>query len=263
MEPQTTKNQEAAAPATVVSTRDAAKTVSPEVAAMLQKDKLATLSMQARSTLRRGNTDEARAVLQQIFALSPTDRDGLELLGDIFLAEGEQEKAIAVFERGRKFHPRHLPFEEKIALAKIDQQEEELAKIRREAALQLGDTEGWRDRKPTLAAFLSLLLPGAGHVYLERYERAATYFAASVITFCGWYFTLRAALPTEAAQAALRQNRSSLAPFGAALSGLSGFSRIWFWSMILLYIATYVISAFDAMHSAKRAAQERRRELGL
>ena len=245
------------------STRSATPGLSPEAAALAHEQQVADLVGRARSTLRRGQRDETRKLLQQIFALSPSECGALELLGDIFLEEGEQEKAIAVFERGRSFHPRHAAFEEKIALAKIDQQEEELDKIRRETALQLGDTEAWRDRKPGVAAFLSLVLPGAGHVYLERYERAAAYFAAWLITLCGWYFPLRAALPTQAASAALKQSRNALAPMTTALSSLSGFSLLWFWLMMLLHLGVYVVSAIDASQSAKRATELRKRELGL
>lgn len=230
---------------------------------LAREQQIADWVAKARSNLRRGQRDEARKLLQQIFALSPSECGALELLGDLFLEEGEQEKAIAVFERGRTFHPRHAAFEEKIALAKIDQQEEELDKIRRETALQLGDTEAWRDRKPTLAAFLSLILPGAGHVYLERYERAAAFFAAWLITLCGWYFPLRAALPAQAASAALKQNRNALAPLTTGISGLSGFSLLWFWLMMLLHLGVYVVAAIDASHSAKRATEQRKRELGL
>lgn len=260
------KNQSASAPDSHASTRSVAtaqKTVSPEVEAMLRGEHVAGLAMQARSALRRGNRDEARKLLQQVFALSPTDAGALELLGDIFLEEGEQEKAIAVFERGRKHDPSHTAFEEKIALAKIDQQEEELAKIRRETALQLGDTEKWQDKKPNLAALLSLVLPGAGHVYLEKYERAATYFGAWLVTVLGWYLPLHAALPTEAASAALRQSRSFLAPFAAALGNLGGFSKLLFWTMLLLNVGVYLASTIDATRSAKRDAETRKRELGL
>ena len=110
--------------------------------------------MAARREVRRGNRDKARQLLQQIFAVEPTDLGALELLGDIFMEEGEQEKALKVFERGQKYHPRHKAFEEKIALCHLDLAEMERDRLLREQVLEQGDTDKLLDRKPGLACSL-------------------------------------------------------------------------------------------------------------
>jgi tetratricopeptide (TPR) repeat protein len=154
-----------------------------------REEKAAGLVMQARNMLRKGQRDQARAQLQQAFMLNPTDCGAFEVLGDIFLEEGEQQKAITVFERGRQHHPRHAAFEEKIALAHVDLAEMERDRILKEqlladpATTMQGRTS---DRKPISVAFLSLMVPGAGQYYNEEPERALVFFPVALLLLCAW-----------------------------------------------------------------------------
>jgi tetratricopeptide (TPR) repeat protein len=207
-----------------------------------REEKAAGLVMQARNMLRKGQRDQARAQLQQAFMLNPTDCGAFEVLGDIFLEEGEQQKAITVFERGRQHHPRHAAFEEKIALAHIDLAEMERDRILKEqlladpAATMQGRTS---DRKPVSVAFLSLMVPGAGQYYNEEPERALVYFPVALLLLCAW------AVPW--------------------LSGWSmgGFERVWIGVMLMAAAIWHIVSAVDAARSAQREINEQKRLLGM
>lgn len=222
-----------------------AAAVSTDVEALHRAEKAGALVMSARNAARKGRREEARAQLQQALTLAPTDCGALELLGDMFLEEGEQEKAIAVFERGRKHHPRHAAFEEKIAEAHIDLREMETDRLLREQALadplggESARAEVVRDRKPNAVAFLSLLLPGAGQFYNEETERGMVYFLIAMALFCAWCVPWR---------------------MGWAMAGLA---KIWIGAMLLAQIATHVSAAVDAARGAMRDAEERKRLLGV
>ena len=214
--------------------------------------------MAARREVRRGNRDKARQLLQQIFALEPTDMGALELLGDIFMEEGEQEKALKVFERGQKYHPRHKAFEEKIAVCHLDLAEMEHDRLMREQVLQTGASDKLLDRKPGLACSLSIFLPGAGQFYNEDNVRGGIFLGTAIVTFCGWYFPLAAAIRPLSSK-----NQSGMDAISAGLNALSGFPRLLFWSMLIAWVATYIFAAIDGFMGAERANAERRRAYGL
>jgi tetratricopeptide (TPR) repeat protein len=207
-----------------------------------REEKAAGLVMQARNMLRKGQRDQARVQLQQAFALNPADCGAFEVLGDIFLEEGEQQKAITVFERGRQHHPRHAAFEEKIALAHIDLAEMERDRILKEqlladpAATLQGRTS---DRKPISVAFLSLLAPGAGQYYNEEPERALVFFPVALLLLLAW-----------------------AVPWLGNWS-MGGFERVWIGVMLAIAVIWHVIAAVDAARSAQREIEEQKRLLGM
>lgn len=215
-----------------------------DIEALRRAEKAGALVMAARNASRKGRRDEARAQLQQALALAPTDCGALELLGDMFLEEGEQEKAIVVFERGRKHHPRHAAFEEKIALARLDLAEMETDRLLREQALadppgEVGAaSQRISDRKPNAVAFLSLLLPGAGQFYNEEAERGLVFLLSAIVVFCAWCVPWR-------------MNWT-----------MGGFAPFWIGAMLLAQLATHIAAAVDAARGAMRDVEERKRLLG-
>src|SRR5947207_5666523 len=86
----------------------------------VRSEEVGKVVMLARSALRKGDNDEGRRRLMQALALDPSDCAAIELLGDLYMAEGEQEKAVRVFTKGLSFHPHYRPFEEKMALCYLD-----------------------------------------------------------------------------------------------------------------------------------------------
>jgi len=235
----------------------------PTMAQALQSEKAGAHIMAARRALRKGNRDEARTLLKQAFAASPNDQAGLELLGDLFLEEGEQAKAVAVFERGKKLYPRHASFEEKIALAQLDLAEIEHDKILRQQFAQDGDTEAWQDRKPNVSALISALVPGLGQVYNDHWERGAAFLSAAIISFAGWLWPLSSGLRAASTGAAKNAEKDALRDMAAALVGMSPATKLFLVLCFMAGMAIHAYAAWDAAQLAIRGAQDRKRRLGI
>lgn len=217
------------------------------------------LVMSARMALRRGQRDEGKKLLNEALKVDPTDIGALELLGDLFLEDAEQEKAIRVFEHGLKYHPKHAAFEEKRALAQLDLTEMERDRMLREQVVETGDIDKWMDKKPALALGLSITLPGAGQFYNDQPERAAVFFALAFGTLCGWFYPLSNAVATAQKQA----GRRSLPGLDEALGFMSGGTQFFFWLMLVSWVAIHAVSAYDAQLGALRFNEMRRRNLGI
>lgn len=234
----------------------------PSLEELQRTEKAATLVMAARMQQRRGQKEAVRASLREALQLVPTDVGALEVLGDLYLEEGEQAKAIAVFEKGLSHHPQHLAFEEKIAVAKLDLAEMETDRIRRELFLQQGDTEKWQDKNPGLAGSLSLILPGAGQVYNDEYERGAIMLGAALVSFIAWFWPLTSAMSRVTQSLSPGINL----PLGDIVSrgfGELGGASILVYLMLAVWLATYVYSAWDAAQLAINAAEARKRNMGI
>jgi tetratricopeptide (TPR) repeat protein len=248
------------ASASPTSTSGATTSAPAPLSAEEQKraEKVGGLVINARRAFSVGEVGKARSLLREAFALDRTDRDALELLGDIFLAEAEQEKAIAIYERGRALHPSYAGFEEKIGVAMLDAEEEKRDQERARLLIEQGDTGRWLDRKPGLATSLSLLVPGAGQVYNDEAERGYAFFGVALLSFGGWYAIFNAA--TQSMRG--RQILSDLSSVGAGIGGMGAFAKFGFWLLFLAWVGTVLCAAIDAYQGAERANRERR-ALGL
>ena len=256
------------APAQQSSTRLSAATTptsipkaAPTLEEMKRDEQVAGLVMKARLELRRGKKDDARKDIAQALATNPVDIGALELMGDVFLEEGEQEKAILVFKKGHAHHPQHAAFEEKIAVAQLDIEEMKIAEVMRQMAVSGKVPDEMADVKPGRAAMLSLLVPGAGQFYLEQNERGAMYLGAAVLTLCGWALPLQGAM--RGAGEAVRSTGSIMSAWSNAIASMSGGTRALFWLSMTLYSALYILSAWDAVTHIARMKEERKRALGL
>jgi tetratricopeptide (TPR) repeat protein len=221
---------------------------------MRQAEKAGALVMSARAALRRGQIQETRALLQQALAIQPADLGAIELLGDMFMEEAEQEKAIQVFERGRALHPRHAAFEEKIALCHLDLAEMQRDRDAQQHLLTHG-IEKWMERSPKKAVALSLMVPGAGSFYVEENEHGVLFMGAWVLAFIAWYLPLHIgfnSLPEGARHT-----------FGAVLNSLNGFWQGWFWLMLAAFIVVYIMAALDSYQGAQRTNSGRNPLLGM
>ena len=223
--------------------------------------------MTARLALRRNQRDEAKKLLAQALKVNSTDIGALDMLGDVFLEEAEQEKAIQVFEHGLKHHPGHAPFEEKLGLARLDLAEMERDQLMKESALQNAIANGLDpgydkllDKKPSLALGLSAVVPGAGQLYNDQYEKGGVFFALWALIGLSWFNLLfnKMRAMQEAAV-----GRKIMRRMDEALAAMSGGQRAMFWLLVLLWIGVIVASAIEAAQSATRSNENRRRELGL
>lgn len=236
-------------PPEVTSTRPANDLESQRIA-----DKAGALVMQARRAARSGKKAEAKKLLQQALAISPTDIGALELLGDIFMEDAEQEKAQRVFEHGLKHHPGHRAFEEKIALCIVDIEEMKRHRERSQALIEIGDTESWMNLSGNRAAGLSILLPGAGHVYAEENERAAWIFGSYIFALLGWTVPLYYGVKSAAAQNIKGLDNG----ISHALSNMSAAMLMWFWLMVAIGVGVFVFASIDSFAAVERANDRRK-----
>lgn len=228
---------------------------------MRRDEELQSLVGAARVSLRRGRKEEARQSLGRALAMNANDAAVLETLGDLCLEDGEHEKAIIAFEKGRKLYPQIAAFEEKIGLAKLDLQEMQDDAILRQRVLEGNDDDAWRDVSPTKLVAYSLLLPGAGHFVIEQNERGAMWLGAAIASFVAWSLPLYGAM--NGAAQAVKQSGSALAAYPAAIASMSQSVRTWFWLMFIVWQALYIFSAWDAARCANKAREDRKRALGL
>lgn len=217
-----------------------------ELEAQLQSEKAGALVMSARSAQRKGDKNKARELLRQAFLIDANDCGGLELLGDLFLEDAEQEKALKIFERGLAHHPKHRAFEEKIGLCHVDLAEMQRDRDRRAQILEQGGVDKWLLLSAPRAFTLSALLPGAGQAYIGQNRRALLMFGVAFFTFLGWALPLYFGLGSADAQG------KGLGRFATAIGSLNSFGLLWFWLMVAGWVAIYIYSALDAMTQAEK-----------
>lgn len=250
----TTETENLQRPAVVANGTSSALPVSDELAAQLRAEKAGALVMSARSAHRKGHKEQARTLLQQAFLIDPNDCGGLELLGDMFMEDAEQEKALKIFERGLKHHPRHRAFEEKIGLCHVDIAEMRRDQDRRAQIMEQGGVEEWLLLSGPRAFGLSMLLPGAGQVYVGQNNRAMTLLGITLVSFLGWalplYFYLK--------QASAQSSKGIFNGFSLALGMMPAPLLLWFWLMMATWIGVYIYASIDAMTQAEKINELRR-----
>ncbi len=211
--------------------------------------------MAARNALRKGERERARELVKAAFAENPGDIAAIEFLGDLFLEEGETEQALGLFERALRAHPNYAPFEEKLAICRLDLAEIENDKLARELLLTQGDIDKGLELSPAKAVTLSLCLPGAGQFYNDENERGGAFLAAGVVSCLAWFYPLWTALS--------RLPKGQRLDVGAALSSMSGLQATFFYLGTAIWLGVYIASAVTASASAKRFNAGRRAVLGL
>ena len=243
------------------SAPNAAPNAAPSVEEMRRAEEVRSFVGAARVALRKGRKEDAREKLRQALALNSNDANAIETLGDLCLEDGEHERAIIAFAKGRKLYPEIGAFEEKIGLAKLDLQEMRDDAILRQRVLVEGDPDTWQDVSPTKVAAYSLLLPGAGHFAVEENERGAMFLGSAIFSFVAWSLPLGLAM-NGAGQIA-RQSGSIISAYSGAIATMNPVVKSWFWLMLTIWQLVYVVAAWDAARCAKEARVNRKRALGL
>lgn len=211
--------------------------------------------MAARNALRKGERNRAKELIKEAFAANPGDIAAIELLGDMYLEEGETEKALGLFERAHQAHPEHVAFEEKMAICRLDLAEMENDKLAKQLLLEQGDNGKIFERSPSKAMSLSLLLPGAGQFYNDENEKGTIYLVTGLLSFLTWVYPLL--------QVMAQQRPAQRLDVGNAIQAMSGLQAGSFYLGLTIYTGIYVASLVGAGSAAKQYNEERRASLGL
>ena len=149
--------------------------------------------MAARMRVRKGEREEAYTEIKRAFAAHPGDRNAIEMLGDLYLEDGETEKALTLYQRALKAHPSYAPFEEKIAICRLDLAEIEADRAAKNSGDPLALLQAQAEmnqvyeRVPHKAVSLSLFLPGAGQFYNDEIEKGTMFLGGALVSFIGWF----------------------------------------------------------------------------
>ncbi|RYG64409.1 tetratricopeptide repeat protein [bacterium] len=227
------------------------KSPSKELEALQKAEAAGVSVMAARNALRKGEREKARELIKEAFASNPGDITAIDLLGDMFLEEGETQQALKLYERALKAHPGHAAFEEKVAVCRLDLAEMEADRIAKATVLEFGDMDKAFERSPGKAMTLSMMLPGAGQFYNEENEKAIGYMVAGVLSFIAWSYPL---------MSALSKTRFDLL---GAIHSISGVESFFFYVGATLWAGIYAASITGAIASAKRFNEARRASLGI
>lgn len=223
---------------------------SKDLEALRRAEEAGAAIMAARNALRKGERARARDLIKDAFAANPGDIAAIDLLGDMYLEEGETEQALNLYERALKAHPGNANFEEKLAICRLDLAEMEADRIAKQTVLEFGDQDKVFERSPAKAMTLSMMLPGAGQFYNEENEKGAAYMASGVLTFIAWSYPLMGAL----------KGRFDVL---GAIHSLSGIQSFLFYVGATVWAGIYAASITGAISSAKRFNEGRRGSLGI
>lgn len=209
----------------------------------------------ARKAVNNGALEEAKAQLKEAFAVNPGDEKAVDVLGDIYLAEGETQKALELFEKALTRYPNNTAFQEKAAICRLDLAEMEAEKTVAPLLIEAGDKGKIFERSPQKAVSLSVFLPGAGQFYNEENEKGAGFVGAYLISTLCWFYPLWTQLATQPLNQRLN--------FSMAMANLSGFGSFALKVGMLVSLIVYVASLYDAGKVASKWNLERRKSLGL
>lgn len=140
-----------------------------------QPDIQQQLELQLRQTIllqMRGDLIGAQKACIEILKVQPTNVEALELMGDLMCARGDTEHAIMAYRQAKdnsaQGSPAYASAERKWAMLLYEQ--------------SLPDAEQTEVHvNPVIAAVLSILLPGIGHLWLKQYAKAGILMACGLV----------------------------------------------------------------------------------
>jgi tetratricopeptide (TPR) repeat protein len=223
--------------------------------AQRRSERAGAFVLAARRALQKGDREEAKAQLKQAFTTNPGDEKAVDVLGDVYLEEGETEKALELFEKALRHYPHNTAFQEKAAICRLDLAEMEADKNVVPLLVDVGDKSKIFERSPHKAVSLSVFLPGAGQFYNEENEKGAAFVGAYLVSTLCWFYPLWTQMSNQKGTARL--------DYGLAMSNLSGLGALAFKVGVLVSFIVYVASLYDAGKAAAKWNLERRKALGL
>jgi len=110
----------------------------------------------------------AETLCRQALELVPEDLMGLEMLGDLLLDKGSTENALETYRKALALAPEKASLEEKVARVVLLRAEEERERLEAQLLLTNPRKKGQARRNTLAAILLSVLWPGAGHLFLGQ-----------------------------------------------------------------------------------------------
>jgi len=189
----------------------------------------------------RGNWAEAERKCQQAVTAAPDQAEAWELLGDACYAQSKGAQAINYYRKAYALQPARATLEEKIGRASLLIARQEL--IMNAPDLFLAGYQ--RTRKPSLAAFFSLIAPGLGQLYNRQWLKGSLL----LLLYLGSVIAL-----TGTATQALRLLRGS-----AAVVDITRIINVFFtgWPLLcgVLVLLVYLYAVADAAWVASRGEE--------
>ncbi len=223
--------------------------------AQRRSERAGAFVLAARRALQKEQREEAKSQLKQAFAANPGDEKAIDVLGDIYLAEGETQKALELFEKAFARYPKNATFEERAAICRLDLAEMEADQTVAPLLLETGDKSKVFERSPHKAVSLSVFLPGAGQFYNDENEKGAACLGGYLLSSLCWFYPVASQLKPQAVR--------SSNDLGQIISRLSGMEGLMFKVGLIVSSVIYIYSLYDAGTVASKYNQARRKALGL
>ena len=226
-----------------------------EYEAQRRSERAGVFVLAARRALQKGEREEAKAQLKQAFAANPGDEKAVDVLGDLYLAEGETEKALELFEKAFARFPGNASFEERAAVCRLDLAEMEADKTVVPLLVETGDKGKVFERSPQKAVSLSVFLPGAGQFYNEENEKGAALLGGYIVSSLCWFYPFSAQFRSA--------NVRKMADLTGMMGHMGSFGTLLFNFGLLISSLIYAYALWDAGTTAAKWNHERRKSLGL
>jgi tetratricopeptide (TPR) repeat protein len=150
------------------------------------------LLLEARLWVRRGQPEEAIARCQQALELDPRAWQAHDMMGDILADQGRAQEALARYRQAQAIVPGQADVEEKIARAILAQAERDRLGTEGPQVEALSAEAPGPPRNPSIAALLSLVLPGLGQGYNRQLTKGAIVLGLVIVLTLMFMFQLGA-----------------------------------------------------------------------
>ena len=124
----------------------------------------------------RGLLEDAIQEVHRALDLVPTDAGAHELLGDLLMDTGDSEGATEEYREALRLAPDRGKLEEKLGVAILAAQGLNIPEGHHESVLPLAADDPMVKRRPVIAAFSSMILPGLGQCYNGEYLKGGLIF---------------------------------------------------------------------------------------
>ncbi len=150
-----------------------------------KRDEVERLLRQAHLEKMRGQSEQARATLQQALELMPDAPDVWELLGDYRREAGDWKGAHEAYQKAHELAPDNPHIERKFAEAvlRLSRQQEQYQMWERALGGNETANATLLPRNPGLAFLLSMQMPGVGQLYNGQWVKGGVLLALWVL---GW-----------------------------------------------------------------------------